>query len=77
MSQVTHHSGEAEHRRKSRFSRSLMETHMMAYNNKDDPRKVRADDNESPSNSASTLLPMLVGSLVLTITVLVVVMMIV
>ena len=50
---------------------------MMAYNNKDDPRKVRADDNKSPSNSASTLLPMLVGSLVLTITVLIVVMMIV
>ena len=61
MSQVTHHSGEAEHRHKSRFSRSLMETHMMAYNNKDDPRKVRADDNEIAIHSASTLLPMLVG----------------
>ena len=77
MSQVTHHSGEAEHRLNSRSSRSLMGTHMMVHNNKDGQQKVRADDNGSPSDSASTLLPMLVGSLVLTIIGLIVVMMIV
>lgn len=49
----------------------------MVNNIKDDHRNVRAYDNESPSDSASTLLPMLVGGLVLTIIALIVVVMVV
>ena len=45
--------------------------------NRNDEQKVRVNDNEPSSNSASILLPMLVGGLVLTIIGLIVVVIVV